>query len=161
MKRDHAPRFRHNSTKLALNAECLSEQTDVRGEHRENCRPISKQRIHQTAVCNPDKNHDVRNAIGQIVQDFTASTRLLRRERDLTVEHIEPEPQIAKERRNNEQPTSRARFPKTNCSDQRRYDRQIRNRIGMNSATHTPPRSSNSSSPKDFRNWAPRRRLVI
>jgi hypothetical protein len=55
----------------------------------------------------------------------------------------------------------RARFPKTNCSDQRRYDRQVRNRIGMNSMTHTEPRSSISSSPKHCRNWPPRSRLVI
>src|SRR6476620_4246031 len=161
MQRDHAPGLRHYSAKLALNAERLSEQTYIRGEHRQNCCPISDQRIHQPAVRNPDKNHDVGNAIGQIVQDFTGSARLPRRERYLTVEHVDPEPQITKERRNNEQPTSRARFPKTNCSDQRRYDRQIRNRIGMNSVTHTEPRSSISSSPKDCRNWPPRRMLVI
>ena len=46
MQRDHAPRLRHYSAKLALNADRLSEQTNVRGEHRENCCPISDQRIH-------------------------------------------------------------------------------------------------------------------
>ena len=102
VKRDHAPRLGHNSAKLALNAERLSKQTDVRGEHRENCCPISDQRIHQPAVRNPDENHDVGNAIGQIVQDFTTAARLPRRERDQAVEHVEPEPQITKKRRDDE-----------------------------------------------------------
>jgi hypothetical protein len=53
-----------------------------------------------------------------------------------------------------------ARFPKTHCGDQRRYNRQIRNRIGMNSMMHTETRRSISSSPKHCRNWAPRIRLV-
>ena len=53
-----------------------------------------------------------------------------------------------------------SRFPKTNCGDQCRYDRQIRNRIGMNSMPHTELRSSIRSSPKHCRNWPPRRRLV-
>src|SRR4029077_10789294 len=63
--------------------------------------------------------------------------------------------------RNHEQPTSRVRFPKTYCSDQRCYDRQIRNRGGMNSMTHKESCGGISSSPKDCRNWPPRRRLVI
>jgi hypothetical protein len=102
MQRDHAPRLGHNSAKLVLNTERLSEQTDVRGEHRENCCPIPDQRIHQPAVRNPDENYDVGNAIGEIVQDFTTAARLPRRECDQAVEHVEPEPQITKKRRDDE-----------------------------------------------------------
>src|SRR4029077_133361 len=45
--------------------------------------------------------------------------------------------------------------------DQRRYDRQIRNRIRMNSMTHTRPHSSVCSSPEDCRNRPPRSWFVI
>jgi hypothetical protein len=48
---------------------------------------------------NPDENQDVGNAIGQVVEDFTAAARLSPGERDQAVKHIEPKPQITKERR--------------------------------------------------------------
>ena len=46
--------------------------------------------------------NDVGNAIGQIIQDFTTAARLPRRERDQAVEHVEPQPQITKKRRDDE-----------------------------------------------------------
>jgi hypothetical protein len=61
---------------------------------------------------NPDENQDVGNAIGQVVEDFTTAARLSPSERDQAVEHVEPEPQITKKRRDDEQPTYRSRFPK-------------------------------------------------
>ena len=102
VKRDHAPGLRHYPAELALNAEALSEQTNVLGEQCGNGCPISDQRIHQSAMRNTDKNHDVGNEIRQIVQDFTTAARLSCGERDQAVEHVEPEPQITKKRRDNE-----------------------------------------------------------
>src|SRR5262245_15796736 len=98
----HAPRLGHDSAKLALTAKRLPEQTNIRGEHRKNCRPISDQRIHQSTVRNSDENHDIGNAIRQIVQNFTTAAGLASCERDQAVEHVEPEPQIAKKRSNDE-----------------------------------------------------------
>jgi hypothetical protein len=53
-------------------------------------------------VRNADENHNVGNSIWQIVQDFTTAARLPRLKGDHAVEHVEPEPQITKKRRDDE-----------------------------------------------------------
>ena len=131
LQRDHPPRLRHDSAKLALTAERLSEQSDVSGEHREDRGPISDEWIHQAAVGDADENDDVGNAIGQIIQDFAAPARLVRGDRDHAVEHVEPKPQITKQRRNDEQPTARVPISKSK------------------SPRSTPPRSTNTKSCRD------------
>jgi hypothetical protein len=78
--------------------------------------------MHQPAVRNTDKNQNVGNAVGQIVQYFTTSARPACSERNQAVKHVEPEPQKTKKRRDNEQPISFDRFPKADCSDYRRYE---------------------------------------
>src|SRR5215831_7294737 len=50
----------------------------------------------------------------------------------------------------------RSRFPKANRGNERRYDRQIRNRVGMNSVTDAEPRGSARGLPKHRRNRSPR-----
>src|SRR5205823_6690807 len=106
VERKHTPRLRHDSAELALRTEGLSEQADVSRDHREDRRPISDERIHQSAVRDADKNDYVRNSIRQIVQNFTALARLACRDRDHSVEHVEPEPQITKQRRNDQEPST-------------------------------------------------------
>src|ERR1700719_62146 len=104
VQRNHPPRLRHDSAKLTLSTNCLSEKSDVSGQHRQNCGPISDQWIHQPAVRDANENDDVGNAVGQIVQNFATDARLLRSDRDHSIEHADPEPQIAKQRRNNQEP---------------------------------------------------------
>src|SRR5437762_2031174 len=117
VKRNHSPRLGHNSTELALNAKRLAEKAYISSEKRGDCRPVTENWIHQSAVGDADKNDYVRNAVGQIVQDLAAPTRLACRDRDHSIEHVEPEPQITKQRRDNQEPSTLSLFPKTNRGD--------------------------------------------
>src|SRR5207249_4434114 len=108
VKRNHSPRLGHNSAELALNAKRLSEKAYISSEKRGDCRPVTENWIHQSAVGDAYENDDVRNSIRQIVQNFAAPARFTRRDRDHSIEHVEPEPQITKQRRDNQEPSNLA-----------------------------------------------------
>src|SRR4030095_12194561 len=117
--------------------------------------------MHPPAVRYADENDNIRNSVWENVQDFAAAARLVGRDRDHSVEHAETEPHITKQRRDNQQPTRFSRFPKANRSDDRRYDGQIRNRVGMNSASNTKRAGSILRSAKHACNWSSRSWNVI
>ncbi len=97
MHRNHPPRFGHDATELTLNTESLAKQSNISSEQREDRRPISNERIHPAAVRKAYKNDDVRNAIGQIIQNFPPPGCLSRGYRHHAVEHVQPQSQITKQ----------------------------------------------------------------
>ena len=122
MQGHHSPGFRHDSAKLPLDADRLAKHPHVGRQERENGGPVAEERIQPTAVRNADKNQDVGNAIGQIVQNFSTPARFAGGEGNHTVHHIEPEAQIAEAWRDQEQNSVRVRLPKAKGGERSRND---------------------------------------
>src|SRR5262245_29465282 len=104
MQRDHPPRFRHDAAELALHSDSLSEHSDIGRQYRKQRGPISAQYMTKAAMRDADENQNIRNAIGQIIQNFPAPTGFPRRERDHAIEHVEPESQVTESRTQNQKP---------------------------------------------------------
>src|SRR5437588_2150324 len=103
----------------------------------------------EAAVSYADKDDHIRNAVRQFIDDLAAPACLARGERDHAVEHVEPEPQIAKSNSDNQQCRHGLPLPETERPSGRGNKRRIGDQVRMNAMADTETNRGFSSLAKD------------
>src|SRR5688572_5690924 len=93
----HAPWLCHDAAELPLYTNCLSERSDIGGEERKDGGPVRAVGRKEAAVGDAGEDHDVRDAVGQVVEDLSPGTRPPRGERHHAVEHVHPQTHVAQD----------------------------------------------------------------
>ena len=81
----------------------LAEHADVSRKQRKNCHPVSGQGMTESAVSHSNENQNIGDAVGQVIENLATPACLPGCQCDHPVQHVEPEPHITEQRRDEQE----------------------------------------------------------